>query len=82
MEIVEPYGLTLRTANFNSIHNDGSSAAKIMDQEFFLMILASDDKAKFQVMSLEEPANIDANNGLKASLDKSLSKLKCSMQTL
>ena len=38
--------------------------------------------AKFQVMSLEEPANIDANNGLKASLDKSLSKLKCSMQTL
>ena len=80
MENVEP--INERTAKFYSLHNDGSSAAKIMDEkELFLMKLAPDGKVKFQVMRPEEPANADAN-GLKASLDKSLSKLKCSTQTL
>ena len=43
------------------------------------MKLGLDGNVKFQVMSLEEPANPDAN-GLKASLDKSMSKPKCSTQ--
>ena len=78
--IVEP--INERTATFYSVHNDGSSAAKIMDKkEIFRMKSAPDGEVKFQVLSLEEPANTDAN-GLKTSLDHSLSKLKCSTRTL
>lgn len=44
------------------------------EKEVFLMKLAPDDKVKFQIKSLEEPENADAN-GLKAVLDKSISKL-------
>ena len=75
-DIVEP--INESTATFYSVHNDGSSAAKIMDEkEIFCMKLAPDGKVKFQAFSLEEPANADTN-GLKTSLDHSLSKLKCS----
>ena len=48
------------------------------EKKLFLTILAPDDKVKFLVMSVEEPANADAN-GLKASLDKSLSNLNLSV---
>ena len=48
------------------------------EKELFLIKLAPDGKVKFQVMRLEEPANADAN-GLKPSLDKSLSKLNLSV---
>ena len=59
-EIVEP--INERTAaKFYSVHNDGSSAAKIMDEELFLMKLAPNGKVKFQVRSQEEPANADVN---------------------
>ena len=75
-EIVEL--INERTAKFYSVHNNGSSAAKIMDEELFLTKLLSNGKVKFQFMSLEEPVNADAN-GLKASLDKSLSKLNLSV---
>ena len=79
-EISEP--INERTAKFYSVHNDGSSAAKTMvERELFLMKLAPDGKVKFQLMSLEELVNPNAN-GLKTLLDTSLSKLKCSTQTL
>ena len=66
--------------NFIAYINDGLSAAKIMNEELILMKLAPDGKVKFWVMSQVEPENADAND-LKASFDKSLSKLNYSTRT-
>ena len=55
--------------------NEGSSSAKTMDEKkLFLIKTASLGILKFSMMSLEEVENADAE-GLKAALEKSVSKL-------
>ena len=59
---------------YYSIHNDGSSSAKTMDEkELFIMKSAHDGIVKF--MSLEEPEEANAE-GLKAASENSIKKAK------
>lgn len=65
---IEIISYLIKTVKFYSVHNDGSSAAKIMDEkELFIMKLTPDATVKFRIMSLEERENTNAN-GLKATL--------------
>ena len=58
-----------------SIHDDGSSSAKTMDEKgLFIIKTAHKGKVKFNVMSLEEPNEPNAK-GLKATLENSIMKL-------
>ena len=63
------------TIRYYSIHNDGSSSAKTMDEkELFIIKTAHKGEVKFNVMSFEE--QIEANaNGLKVALENSIMKL-------
>ena len=73
---IEIISYLIKTVKFYSVHNDGSSAAKIMDEkELFIMKLTPDATVKFRIMSLEERENTNANC-LKATLDKSSSTLE------
>ena len=58
-----------------SIHDNGSSSAKTMDEKgLFIIKTAHKGKVKFNVMSLEEPNEPNAK-GLKATLENSIMKL-------
>ena len=63
------------TIRYYSIHNDGSSSAKTMDEkELFIIKTTHKGEVKFNVMSFEE--QIEANaNGLKVALENSIMKL-------
>ena len=61
--------------NYYAIMNDGSSSAKTMDEKELFVIKTADTRIpKCSVLSLEEVEEADAE-GLKMSLEKSLSKL-------
>ena len=58
-----------------SVHNEGSSSAKTMDEkELFIMKTAHKVEVKFCTVSLEEPDEANAE-GLKAALETSIMKL-------
>ena len=60
---------------YYSVHNDGSSSTKTMDEkELYIIKTAHKGQAKFRVMSLEEPDEANAE-GLKAALENSIMKL-------
>ena len=60
---------------YYSVHNDGSSSAKTMDEkELYIMKTAHTGEVKFHIMSLEEPDEATAE-GLKAALENSIMKL-------
>ena len=61
------------TIRYYSVHNDGSSSAKTMDEKE-IFITAHDGKVKYNVMSMEEPDEANAE-GLKAALENSIMKL-------
>ena len=62
------------TIRYYSIHDDGSSSAKTMDEkELFIIKMAHKEEVKFNVMSLEEPNEVNA--GLKAALENLIMKL-------
>ena len=63
------------TIRYYSIHDDGSSSAKTMDEkELFIIKMAHKEEVKFNVMSLEEPNKVNAE-GLKAALENLIMKL-------
>lgn len=63
------------TIRYYSVHNDGSSSAKTMDEkELFIIKTAHKGEVKFSVMSLEEPDEANAE-GLKLALENSILKL-------
>lgn len=63
------------TIRYYSVHNDGSSSAKTMDEkELFIIKTAHEGVVKFNVMSMEEPDEASAE-GLKAALENSIMKL-------
>ena len=58
-----------------SVHNDGSSSAKTMDEkELYIIKTVHKGEVKFNVMSLEEPDEANAE-GLKLALENSILKL-------
>ena len=60
---------------YYSVHNDGSSSAKTMDEkELYIIKTAHKGDLKFHVMSLEEPSKAN-EEGLKAALENSIMKL-------
>ena len=61
---------------YYSVHNDGSSSAKTMDEkELYIIKTAHKGDVKFHVMSLEEPSKAN-EEGLKAALENSIMKLE------
>ena len=65
---------------YYSIHNDGSSSAKTMDEkELFIIKTAHKGEVKFNFMSLEEPNEASAK-GLKAALENSIMKLDLNIE--
>ena len=63
------------TIRYYSIHDDGSSSAKTMDEkELFIIKMVHKEEVKFNVMSLEEPNEVNAE-GLKAALENLIMKL-------
>ena len=63
------------TIQYYSVHNDGSSSTKTMDEkELFIIKTAHKGEVKFNVMSLEEPNEANAE-GLKLALENSILKL-------
>ena len=63
------------TIHYYSVHNDGSSSAKTMDEkELFIIKTARKGEVKFSIMSLEEPEEVNAE-GLKKTLENSILKL-------
>ena len=63
------------TIPYYSIHNDSSSSAKTMDKkELFIIKTAHKGEFKFNIMSLEEPNEANAE-GLKPALENSIMNL-------
>ena len=68
------------TIQYYSIHNDGSSSAKTMDEkELFIIKMAQKGEVKFNVMPLEEPNEANAEV-LKEALENSIIKLALNIQ--
>ena len=58
------------TIHYYSVHNDGSSSTKTMDEkELFINKTAHKGEVKFSVMSLEEPEEVNSE-GLKLAFGK------------
>ena len=63
------------TIHYYSVHNDGSSSTKTMDEkELFINKTAHKGEVKFSVMSLEEPEEVNSE-GLKLAFGNSILNL-------
>ena len=63
LQVIEPLNNGVKP--YYSIHNDGSSSSKTMDEkELFIMKSAPNGIIQFSIMSLEEPEEANAAEGL------------------